>query len=175
MEPESNSANARLARNLIAELAPVIPTLALDSAEACAVRYAYGRSHFKINSVTKASRARCQKLERIAGIKRYVGAKAWYLIGKSYERKKMWKEAAKASKDSRDAPAHSMADDGYALAGIGYQEAGDLVSALSLWEQQVKHFQKVIWLGKDTILVNLFLQEIQAPPYNGLRGTAGRS
>ena len=61
----------------------------------------------------------------------------------------MWKEAAKAyQKIPEMYPAHSMADDGYALAGIGFQEAGDLESALSLWEQQVKTFPEGDLVGE---------------------------
>ena len=136
-------------KTLIAELAPIVPTLKLDSSESCAVRYAYGRSHFKINAVTKASQLLPKVGNECKGLNDDVGAKAWYLIGKSYERKKMWKEAAKAyQKIPEMYPEHSMADDGYALAGIGYQESGDLDSALSLWEQQVKGFPEGDLVGE---------------------------
>ena len=62
---------------------------------ACQLIYAYGRSHFKINSVTKASTILKPVAEKCVNINDDVGAKAYYLIGKSYERKKR-AEAAKA-------------------------------------------------------------------------------
>lgn len=136
-------------KTLIAELKPIIPTLKMDSEAACAVRYAYGRSHFKINSVTKASQLLPKVGNECKGLNDDVGAKAWYLIGKSYERKKMWKEAAGAyQKIPEMYPEHSMADDGYALAGIGYQEVGDMDTALSLWEKQVKTFPEGDLVGE---------------------------
>ena len=136
-------------KTLIAELKPIIPTLTMNSEASCAVRYAYGRSHFKINSVTKASQILPKVGDECKGHNNDVGAKAWYLIGKSYERKKMWKEAAKAyQKIPEMYPEHSMADDGYALAGIGYQEVGDMDTALSLWEKQVKTFPEGDLVGE---------------------------
>jgi len=136
-------------KTLIAELKPIISTLKMDSEAACAVRYAYGRSHFKINSVTKASQLLPKVGTECKGFNDDVGAKAWYLIGKSYERKKMWKEAASAyQKIPEMYPEHSMADDGYALAGIGYQEVGDMDTALSLWEKQVKTFPEGDLVGE---------------------------
>ncbi len=128
-------------KSLIAELKPIISTLQMTDEDACAVRYAYGRSHFKINAVTKATQILPKVGTECQGKNDDVGAKAWYLIGKSYERKKMWGEAAKAFQKIPELyPEHTMADDGYALAGIGYQETGDLSTALSLWEKQVKTF-----------------------------------
>ena len=136
-------------KTLIAELAPIISTLKMDSAEACALRYAYGRSHFKINAVTKASQLLPKVGKECKDLNDDVGAKAWYIIGKSYERKKMWREAAKAyQKIPEMYPEHSMADDGYALAGIGFQEVGDIDTALSLWEKQVKTFPEGDLVGE---------------------------
>ena len=75
--------------------------------------------------------------------------KPWYLIGKSYERKKCGKKLAEAyQKIPEMYPEHSMADDGYALAGIGFQEVGDMETALSLWEQQVKTFPEGDLVGE---------------------------
>ena len=125
-------------KTLISELAPIVSTLKMDSAEACAVRYAYGRAHFKINSVTKASQLLPKVGKECNGLNDDVGAKAWYLIGKSYERKKL--EMAEAyQKIPEMYPEHSMADDGYA-GRISFQEVGDMETAFSLWEQQVKTF-----------------------------------
>ena len=70
-------------KTLISELAPIISTLQMDSANACAVRYAYGRSHFKINSATKASQLLPKVGEECKGLNDDVGAKAWY--SSSYE------------------------------------------------------------------------------------------
>ncbi len=128
-------------KSLIAELKPIISTLKLTDSDACAVRYAYGRAHFKINAVTKASQLLPKVGTECVGKNNDVGAKAWYLIGKSYERKKMWSEAAEAYQKIPELyPEHTMADDGYALAGIGLQESGDLKNALAMWEKQVKAF-----------------------------------
>ncbi len=128
-------------KSLIAELKPLIPTLKLTDADACAIRYAYGRSHFKINAVTKASQILPTVGTECVGKNNDVGAKAWYLVGKSYERKKMWKEAGAAYQRIPELyPEHTMADDGYALAGIGLQESGDVKNALAMWEKQVKEF-----------------------------------
>ena len=128
-------------KTLIAELSPKIASFPPTSKENCQLIFAYGRSHFKINSVTKASQLLKPAAEKCIGINDNAGAKSYYLIGKSYERKKMWAEAAKAfEKIPQSYPAHSMADDGYALAGIGWQESGNKVKALASWTKQVKKF-----------------------------------
>ena len=57
-------------------VAPIVSTLKMDSAEACAVRYAYGHTHFKINSVTKASQLLPKVGKECNGLNDDVGAKA---------------------------------------------------------------------------------------------------
>jgi soluble lytic murein transglycosylase len=57
-----------------------------------------------------------------------------YVAGKSAERKKDWAGAANFYRQiPLYYPNHSMADDGYALAGIALQETGDLAGARKLW------------------------------------------
>ena len=136
-------------KSTIAELKPIVTSLEMTDAASCAVLYAYGRSHFKINSVTKASQILPTVGKNCQGKNDDVGAKAWYLTGKSLERKKMWKEAAEAYQQiPKLYPAHSMADDGYALAGIGYQESGDPVAALNMWTKQVTEFPEGDLVGE---------------------------
>lgn len=126
---------------LIAELSPIISSYNPTSQENCELIYAYGRAHFKINEVTKATQILKPVAEKCLTINDDVGAKAYYVMGKSYERKKMWAEAAKAFQSiPQFYPKHSMADDGYALAGIGWQEAGEKEKALEIWTKQVKEF-----------------------------------
>ena len=136
-------------KTTIAELKPVVANLQLADSDSCSVLYAYGRSHFKINAVTKASQILPRVGRECQGKNDDVGAKAWYLTGKSLERKKMWKEAADAYQQiPKLYPDHSMADDGYALAGIGYQESGDYESALKMWSQQVSDFPEGDLVGE---------------------------
>ena len=69
------------------------------------------------------------------------GAKALYLAGKAMERKKQWGVAATIyERIPALYPDHSMADDGYALAGIGYQESGDSAKAMERWATQVQSY-----------------------------------
>lgn len=136
-------------KTLIAELAPTISSYTPTTKENCQLIYAYGRSHFKINSVTKASQILKPVAEKCVNINDDVGAKAYYLIGKSYERKKMWAEAAKAfEKIPKFYPKHTMADDGYALAGIGWQESGNKEKAMAVWSKQVKEFPEGDLIGE---------------------------
>lgn len=136
-------------KSTITELKPIVSNLKMTDSASCAVLYAYGRSHFKINSVTKASQILPKVGRECQGKNDDVGAKAWYLTGKSLERKKMWKEAAEAYQQiPKLYPDHSMADDGYALAGIGYQESGDPTSALNMWTKQVTEFPEGDLVGE---------------------------
>ena len=111
------------------------------SPEACMYWYAQGRSLFKLNRVTEAASVLVPAGQRCVGHDDDRGAKALYLAGKSNERKKAWAEAAKNYQSLAELyPAHSMADDGLALAGIALQEAGDLPGARELWSLQVRSF-----------------------------------
>ncbi|MFT4977774.1 MAG: soluble lytic murein transglycosylase [Myxococcota bacterium] len=104
----------------------------------CIAWYVHGRSHFKRNNVTLAASVLAPAGRKCAGIDEDRGAKSLYIAGKSLERKKQWANAAAAYQDiPRLYPDHSMADDGYTLAGIGLQESGDLGQAMSLWAAQV--------------------------------------
>lgn len=110
-------------------------------ANACKAWYAYGRSHFKINNVTKASEVLEKAGDKCAGIDEDRGAKSLYIAGKALERKKMWTSAARAyGKIPELYPNHTMADDGFALAGIALQMADQHDRAFALWEQQVDRY-----------------------------------
>ncbi|MCB9777731.1 MAG: transglycosylase SLT domain-containing protein [Alphaproteobacteria bacterium] len=119
-------------------LAPVIDSWKEADAEACIAWYAYGRSQFKRNNVSLAAQVLEPAGEKCKGIDDDRGAKALYIAGKSLERKKEWEAAARAYEQIPALyPDHSMADDGYALAGIAWQTAGFPEKARPLWEAQV--------------------------------------
>jgi len=107
----------------------------------CIAWYAHGRSHFKRNNVTLAADILSKAGRKCAGIDGDRGAKSLYIAGKALERKKQWAAAARVYQDiPRLYPEHSMADDGYALAGIGWQEAGSPGTAMDLWAKQVEAY-----------------------------------
>lgn len=109
----------------------------------CGYWYAVGRSNFKRNNVTKAAEILEQAGKKCAGIDTERGAKSLYIAGKSLERKKEWRSAARAYEAIPTLyPDHSMADDGYALAGIALQNAGQDAAAITLWEKQVAAYPK---------------------------------
>lgn len=109
-----------------------------DDAFACMLRYAHGRSLFKKGEVTAAATILGSNGETCAGVDQDRGARSLYLAGKSLERKKQWGNAAKRYERIAELyPEHSMADDGLALAGIGYFESGQAERALQSWEKQV--------------------------------------
>ena len=113
------------------------------SAASCKARYAWGRSHFKRNNVTLAAEILIPTGEMCRGIDEDRGAKSFYIAGKSLERKKEWAAAARAyERIPALYPEHSMADDGYALAGVAWQIAGEDATALARWEAQVDAYPK---------------------------------
>jgi soluble lytic murein transglycosylase len=100
----------------------------------CTYRFAYGRAQHKLSNVTDAAAVLTPLGASCKGIDDDRGAKALYIAGKSLERKKDWGGAAAAyALIPKNYPSHSMADDGYALGGIGRQQAGDLPGARKLW------------------------------------------
>ncbi len=122
-------------------LAPVVGSFGEADEAACVGWYAYGRSQFKRNNVTIAAEVLEPAGRRCVGIDDDRGAKALYVAGKSLERKKEWAAAARAYEQIPALyPDHSMADDGYALAGIAWQQAGQPDKARGLWEQQVQAY-----------------------------------
>jgi soluble lytic murein transglycosylase len=103
----------------------------------CQVQYAYGRSMFKRNQVTRAAQILIPVGKQCAEIDGQSGPKALYIAGKALERKKAWAAAAQAYELIPVLyPDHSMADDGYALGGIAWQESGDTAKAKVLWTRQ---------------------------------------
>jgi soluble lytic murein transglycosylase len=104
----------------------------------CRTRFSYGRSLYKRNNITRAAQILAEVGERCTHMSDEVGAPALYIAGKSLERAKRWPQAAQAYvRIPALYPDHSMADDGYALAGIAWAEAGQLDKAQRLWAKQV--------------------------------------
>jgi soluble lytic murein transglycosylase len=113
-------------------------SLSLDTAIGCTARYAHGRSLYKRNDVTRATQILIPVGESCVDLAPEVGAPALYLAGKGLERRKKWAEAARVYQRIPVLyPDHSMADDGYTLAGIAWQEVGAPQQALKLWAKQV--------------------------------------
>lgn len=111
------------------------------SEASCMAWYTHGRSHFKRNNVTLAADILSRAGRQCVGVDDDRGAKSLYIAGKSLERKKQWAAAARVYQDiPRLYPEHTMADDGYTLAGIGWQEAGNLQQAMTLWSKQVASY-----------------------------------
>ncbi len=145
-------------------LTPVLASFDKPSVEACVGLYAHGRSHFKRNNVTLAAQVLEPAGARCKGFDDDRGGKALYVAGKSLERKKEWAGAARAYEQIPALfPQHSMADDGFALAGIAWQQAGDEALAVQRWESQVRDYPDgdlaaegfwrlawTAWLGGDT-------------------------
>jgi soluble lytic murein transglycosylase-like protein len=115
-------------------LAPRLAEVGTKDAVACRYRYAYGRAQHKLSNITIAADVLGPLGAGCVGKDDDRGAKALYVAGKSLERKKEWGAAASMyAQIPQHYPAHSMADDGYALGGVAMQEAGDLAGARRLW------------------------------------------
>lgn len=124
--------------DVVALLSPTMASFATLDAVGCRASYAYGRALFKKNRLGDAITTLSPLGKACVGQDDDAGARALYIAGKAQERKKAWAEAAKLYEQiPLRYPAHSMADDGYAMAGIGWQEAGDGARAIKLWEAQV--------------------------------------
>ena len=118
-------------------VSPRIDQFPLTTTQGCEVQYAHGRSLFKRNQVTAASSVLSAVGTKCVTLAPEVGPKALYIAGKSFERKKQWAQAASVyQKIPVLYPEHSMADDGYALGGIAWIEAGQPTQARELWRKQ---------------------------------------
>ncbi|MDP2310730.1 MAG: transglycosylase SLT domain-containing protein [Pseudomonadota bacterium] len=118
----------------VALLAPRLGEVGTKDAIGCRYRYAYGRAQNKLSNITSAAEVLGPLGAGCVGKDDDRGAKALYIAGKSLERKKEWSAAASMyAQIPARYPAHSMADDGYALGGVAMQEGGDLAGARSLW------------------------------------------
>ena len=107
----------------------------------CRIWYAYGRSLFKVNKVTAAQKPLLRVATQCKGIRDDLGAKAYYIAAKGLDRKKDYAGSAKLfASIPEHYPSHSMADDGYLLAGIGWQNIDNLEQALPLWSKQIESF-----------------------------------
>ena len=125
-------------KGAVALLGDTIDALPADD---CVGRFAYGRAQNKLNNVTIAAGV----LEPLGKACRDKdpdrGAKALYLAGKSYERKKESGNAARVyARIPEWYPAHSMADDGFTLGGIALQDSGNLDGARKLWAQGMENY-----------------------------------
>lgn len=118
----------------VALLSPRLGEISTHDAVGCRARYAYGRAQHKLANVTTAAEILTPLGAGCKGVDDDRGAKALYLAGKSLERKKDWAGAARAyAQIPANYPAHSMADDGYALGGVALSESGDAEGARRLW------------------------------------------
>ena len=107
----------------------------------CRIWYAFGRSQFKRNNVSDSLPHLNRVATKCKEITPDLGAKALYVQGKGLERRKEWEKAGeKFARIPLDYPEHSMSDDGFSLAGIAYQESGNIEKALKLWKQQIEMF-----------------------------------
>ena len=112
-----------------------------DTAERCQLWYAFGRSLYKKNQITEGARVLTSVGEACKILSPSEGAKSYYLAGKCLERKKQWLDAANRFEQIPIHYAeHSMGDDGYALAGVAYQIAGNDALAQKSWETQVEKY-----------------------------------
>lgn len=108
---------------------------------ACRIWYAYGRSLFKVNKVTAAQKPLLLVATQCKGIRDDLGAKAYYIAAKGLDRKKNYEgSAALFASIPEHYPSHSMADDGYLLAGIGFQNIDKTEQALPMWSKQIDTF-----------------------------------
>ena len=130
-------------KKVLEEMNPITGRFVTPDESYCGYWYALGRSNFKRNNVTKAAEILDRTGRKCAGIDTERGAKSLYIAGKSLERKKEWRSAARAYEAIPTLyPDHTMADDGYALAGIALQNAGQDAAAIALWEKQVAAYPK---------------------------------
>ncbi len=148
-------------RSVVDSVASRLGEYPLPSPLACRVHYALGRSQFKLNRVTDAAATLAQVGQHCQGVDDDLGPKALYIAGKSLERKKAWAQAAQTYAQIPERyPDHSMADDGYALGGIAWIEAGDPTKASDLWSRQAdayptgdmagEGFWRLAWLAYQT-------------------------
>ena len=128
-------------RDAVALIEPLLGSIDEASPAACKAWYAYGRSKYRAGSVTRAHEILAPAGEACPEHDQDRGAKALYLAGKALERKKDWAGAAAVyERIPALYPEHSMADDGYTLAGIGYQESDQPALALERWATQVEAY-----------------------------------
>lgn len=103
-------------------------------ADDCVYRYALGRAHHKLANLSRAEEILAPLGAACKGKDDDRGAKALYVAARSLERRKEWAAAAALFLAiPATYPAHSMADDGYAMGGIALQESGDLAAARAAW------------------------------------------
>ncbi len=120
------------------------------AADACVARYAWGRAQHKLNNITAAAGVLEAMAEPCKTKDPDRAAKALYLAGKSYERKKESGNAARVyARIPEWFPEHSMADDGYTLGGIARQESGDLPGARKLWAAGMERYPEGDLAGEN--------------------------
>jgi soluble lytic murein transglycosylase len=122
-------------------LQPVVSAGGEPSPALCRAWYVHGRSQYRLNRLSEAHATLAPAGQVCAEHDQDRGAKALYLAGKAKERRKEWAEAALIYERIPELyPDHSMADDGYALAGIGYQESDAPTLAMERWAAQVQTY-----------------------------------
>ena len=122
-------------------VAPRLAQFPLTTQLGCDVQYAHGRALFKRNQVTAASGILTNVGNACVELSPTNGPKALYIAGKSHDRKKEWAAAAEVYQRIPELyPDHTMADDGYALGGIAWAEAGQQRQAINLWTRQADEY-----------------------------------
>lgn len=128
-------------KDVVSEHRSWYSSLPKDSKENCQLWYAFGRSLFKTNQITEASSILSDVGKSCTEFTPDEGAKAFYISGKSLERKKSWASAARQFESIPELyPEHTMGDDGYALAGVAYQISGNIELATQAWTTQVSQY-----------------------------------
>ncbi|MBN1336184.1 MAG: transglycosylase SLT domain-containing protein [Deltaproteobacteria bacterium] len=145
LDDKAARADALMERNrykdAIALLEPAVSGVTKPSEAACRAGYVLGRSRFKLNRLTDAIPVLRRVGEDCTAIDPDRGARALYIAGKALERRKQWGTAAQVfARIPALYPDHSMADDGYTFAGIGWQESGNPERALEAWATQVEAY-----------------------------------
>jgi soluble lytic murein transglycosylase len=121
------------------------------TADACRFLYARGRSHYKKNQLSISIEAFSDIGKRCAGVSEEYGAKGLYLQGTASKRKGAHQTAAKYfAQIPQYYPDHSMADDGYTLAGEALAEAEQLVSARQMFDAALTNYPNGDTVGEAT-------------------------
>ena len=129
---------------VVEETTPYLPDVAAGTPnveDVCRFLLARGRSLYKQNELTKSIEAFGDAGSRCAGLSADFGARAQYLTGQAFYRKKMYAEAAAVQMDlPKRYPKSNLADDSLTQAGFSYVEAGDLPAALRAWRTVVDQY-----------------------------------
>jgi soluble lytic murein transglycosylase len=175
------------------------PRIAKAPADACVLRYAWGRTAFKKDAHDDALAVLEPLGAACKGTDEDRGAKALFLAARIHSKAKRWTEAERAYRAiAEHYPTHSMADDGLVGAGIVLQEMGQLAAARATWatalerypdgDQAAESIWRLAWgawtagdareavrwadLGRDALTVERGANEVLACAYWGARWRA---